>query len=192
MDALTPEQRELAESWWDDAQAIARRQAPKYLHFVDVEDAAADGLFRAVRVWIAGRPYLPLLNHCVRLAWADLLRYERGRSGRKILPKSFSCLHRKDVEAFLPHVAGFELRTGIVGAGIVSDEDPVGAELEAHDEVDRFTRYLTPQQAKVVRRRFLYADTVTLKSTGRHFGVTEARAHQILHGAYETLRREIA
>lgn len=186
---LTPKRQALSGRYWPLAQKIARCFAAKYPQFdIDWEGAAALGIVKAAQTWRrGGARFRNHMHSHVHGACIDAMRAGRIRGfGRSREYKG------------APVIWPLDEALGIFGdqrtylPSICADDDPVGWEIEAEDEVVGLTRPLRRRNREVFRRLYLRADQATLKVCGRALGYCESRASQLHSEGLAILREALA
>lgn len=172
---LTPEQRDLAESWHKFALAVAAKYARSYPGLRDeLCGEAALALCRAAAdfdpsLGIRFSSYFPRRLHGACL---DLIRSHRP-SGYRKSKAAWPTEHQLDDEA--------------IAAVLPDGREPVGWEIESEDEVRAFFRPLG-ERGLALARKYLDASTPTFLAAARAAGLSESRLIQ-LHSEAVAIRR---
>jgi len=100
---------------------------------------------------------------------------------RDWIPKGY----RRNTEC-APRIETIE---GVTKDDLISEDGPVGWELEYQDSLRYLTRGLSRNEREVIHRLYGHADQITKARTGKHLGMCESNVSIIHSGAIEELRR---
>lgn len=169
---LDPDQRRLAERWWNRARSFARSLCWRWgQEKLDPDGIAAESLCRAAQAHRLGddRGFWSLLCRCIRCATVDAIVAQRAL-------KRGSGWRRRPLD--------------LVARAVPSGDEPVGAALEAFEAVEALSRRLPAPEGEAVRRMYLHCDSRGIRKLGQRLGVGDHQAHELLTRSYRELREQ--
>jgi len=99
---------------------------------------------------------------------------------RNWIPKGY----RRNFDAS-PRVMTIE---GLTKDDLISDDGPVGWEMEYQDDLHHITRGLSTSERAVIHALYGHAERITMSKAGRAIGVCESRASQLHASAIEEMK----
>lgn len=77
---------------------------------------------------------------------------------------------------------------GLTKDDLISDDGPVGWELEYQEDLHHYTRGLSTSERAVIHALYGHAEQITMARAGRVIGFTESRISQLHASAIEEMR----
>lgn len=192
--ALAGDQRHL-----DLASRIARRFGKMYPRLADEFRSEANlALCTAARTFIPARKvsFFTHATNRIHGAMLDVLRQSEVRGYRRRSDRwrnEGKTPRVRSLDAKILRVSGQSAYDGFwtdatIGYAIESEDEPIGWEIEAHEELKRLTRTLPVKHRTVLRLLYGHAETKRMKITGQAVGLSESGVSCIHSEAIAMLR----